>query len=53
MVSKEKKLKKDSYFSLPTEDRINFALEDKEREEKDTAAEKVFEKLNKGSNKKD
>ncbi|WP_170138914.1 hypothetical protein [Oceanobacillus chungangensis] len=52
MVFKEQKSKKDSYFSLPTEDRINFALEDKEKEEKDTAAEKVLEKLNKRNSKK-
>lgn len=51
MVSKEKKSSKDSFFSLPTEDRLDFELEDKEKEEKETATEKVFDKLN-GKNKK-
>ena len=51
MVNKEEKGKKSSYFSLPTEDRIHFELEDKERKEKDIAAGKVFDNLNKGNKK--
>lgn len=52
MLSKENKSKNDSYFSLPTEDRIDFELEDKEREEKETVTEKVFDKLKEKNKKK-
>lgn len=50
MVPKEKNPKKDSYFNLSTEDRVDFELEEKEKEEKEIAKEKVFNKLD-GKNK--
>ncbi|MBN6205414.1 hypothetical protein JYK21_03030 [Ralstonia pickettii] len=46
MLSKDKNLKKDNYFSLPAEDRINLEMEAKEKEERESTAEKVFNKLN-------
>lgn len=46
MLPKEEKTKKDGFFHLPPEDRMEFALEDKEKQEKELAKEKVFHKLN-------
>ena len=45
MLSKEKNVKPDTYFSLPSEDRIDFELENKEKEEKELTTEKIFDKL--------
>ncbi|MFC3039418.1 hypothetical protein ACFOGI_04080 [Virgibacillus xinjiangensis] len=46
MDTKKEKPQKNSFFRLPQEDRIDFELEDKQKQEKDTAAEKVLNKLN-------
>lgn len=46
MLPNEKSVKKDVYFHLPPEDRLEFELEDKEKEEKEIATEKVIDKLN-------
>ena len=47
MLSKENNSKKNAYFQLPPEDRMEFELEDKEKKEKEIAVEKVYDKLNK------
>lgn len=47
MFADEKKLKKDAYFHLPQEDRIEFELEEKEKREKENATDNVFKELNK------
>lgn len=52
MQFKEKNSKKESFFSLPTEDRIDFELEVKEKEEKEIVTEKIFNKLNEKTKKK-
>jgi len=49
MLSKEKNFKKDNYFNLPTEDRIDFEIESKEKEEKEMTTENIFKKLDEKS----
>ena len=46
MILKKDKETKESFFHLPAKDREYFALEEKEKKEKDTAVEQVFERLN-------
>ncbi|WP_158595066.1 hypothetical protein [Oceanobacillus piezotolerans] len=41
-----KERKKEEYFNLSKKDRLEFEMEEKEKQEKETAAEKVFDKLN-------
>lgn len=45
MLFKEKSFKRDSYFNLPTEDRIDFEIESKEKEEKEMTTENIFKNL--------
>lgn len=47
MVNEEDKRKKGEYFNLPKDDKLNFELEEEEKAEKDEAAKKVFDKLDK------
>lgn len=46
MMTKDDRVKKEEYFSLPKEDRLSFEIEDMEKKKKDIAVEKVFKKLN-------
>ncbi|MFC2949477.1 hypothetical protein [Virgibacillus sediminis] len=46
MGARKEKPKTDSFFRLPKEDRIDLDLEEQEKQEKDTVAEKVLNKLN-------
>jgi hypothetical protein len=44
MQAKENKTKKNPFFHIPPEDRIEFELEDIEKEEKELASEKILKK---------
>ncbi|WP_154648245.1 hypothetical protein [Oceanobacillus massiliensis] len=46
MTLKEDKPKKE-FFNLPKEDQMEFELEEEKKAEKDQAAKKVFEKIDK------
>jgi hypothetical protein len=44
--NKKEPPKKERYFNLTNEDRLEFELKDKEKEEKENAARSVMDKLN-------
>lgn len=45
MFPKEKNSTKEGYFHLAPEDRLEFELENQEKEEKEIITEKVFDRL--------
>ncbi len=43
----DSKSENEEYFHIPAKDRQDFQLEDKEKKEKDNAADKVLERIKK------
>ncbi|WP_158234704.1 hypothetical protein [Lentibacillus sediminis] len=45
-LTKDKRKKKEEYFHLSEQDRLDFDREDKEKAEKEKLVNKVFERMN-------